>query len=81
MRFRSEWLTLFTLTAVAVGAVSLPRGLAPAAVAFAPGAGTAGAVARRADLMAAGVDLMPIGTARAVGRAKSLRARPMPDRP
>jgi hypothetical protein len=77
MRFRSEWLTLFTLTAIAVGAVSLPRGMAlppgGEAVAIAP--------AKRAELTAAGVDFMPIGTARAVGRARALRARTLPDHP
>lgn len=75
MRFRSEWLTLFTLTAVAGGLLSLEAGGGSDPVVAAPVA------AKRAELTTAGVDYMPIGTARAVGKARSLHAKPAPDHP
>ena len=70
MRLRSEWLTLFTMTALVAVGVALPRADAPIA-----------AAAKRSDMAAAGIDYMPIGTARAVGRAKAMRARAVEMRP
>lgn len=80
MRFRSEWLTLFTLTALVVAAWSWPGGgAAPSATV--PAKAVAVAPSRHADIAAAGVDDMPVGTARTADRAKPVRARPQPVRP
>ena len=52
MRLRSEWLTLFTVTTLAAGALFLHRGasLEPAAA------------AKRPDVAASGIDFMPVGS-------------------
>jgi len=64
MRFRSEWLTLFTLTAAVAGALALPRGATPGPV-----------VAKRFDLPAAGIDDRPVGSIRGGDRARGSRAK------
>lgn len=58
------------------------RGLLPSAVVLAlvvtTGPGEASAAGKRADLFAAGVDMMTVGTAKQVDRAKRLRPRQTP---
>ena len=51
MRLRSEWLTLFTITTLAAGALFLRGGGSPEP-----------AAARRPDVAASGIDFTPVGT-------------------
>lgn len=70
MRFRSEWLTLFTLTAAVAGAVALPRG------------GTSNpVVAKRFDATAAGIDERPVGSIKGGDRPRGSRAKPAAGHP
>ena len=64
MRRASLGLTMFALTA-AVGCALLPRAGVPRPTETA---------ARNADLSSAGIDFMPVGTAKQVARAKRVRA-------
>ncbi len=63
MRVRSEWITIFTVTSLAVCGLALPRHAAPAAD------------KNRKDVAAAGVDLTPTGTIQNGGKVKSIRHR------
>ena len=51
MRIRSEWLTLFTVTGLAAGALFFHRGSSPEP-----------AAPKRPDMAAAGIDFTPVGT-------------------
>lgn len=64
MRRVSTVLTIFALTGTVVGIV-LPRAEVPAPIA---------AVSHKPDFSAAGIDPMPVGSAKQVARAKRIRA-------
>ncbi len=66
MRIRSEWVTLVTVTGLAVCALMLPKHVASTAAAPA---------ATRDNIAAAGVDYTPIGSARAIDKKKGPRHR------
>ena len=66
MRFRSEWLTIFTLTAAVAGALALPRGDSPGPVA-----------AKRFDAAFPGIDDRPVGSIKASDRPHGQRAKPV----
>lgn len=62
MRVRSEWITIFTVTSIAVCGLALPRH-----------ATTRAPDGRRKDIAAAGIDYTPTGTVKTVERLKTVR--------
>ena len=65
MRIRSEWLTLATVTGLAVCALALPKHAAPSPAAS----------ATRDNIAAAGIDYTPVGSAHPPDKKKSLHRR------
>ena len=61
MRVRSEWITIFTVTSLAVCGLALPRHAA------------APAPDRRKDIAAAGIDYTPTGTVKTSEKSKTMR--------
>ena len=66
MRVRSEWITIVTVTGLAVCGFALPRHAA-----------TQATDAKRRDIAAAGIDFMPTGTIKTIEKTKAIR-RPRP---
>ena len=62
MRVRSEWITIFTITGLAVCGLALPRHAA-----------TPAADVKRRDTVPVGIDTMPTGTIKTNERAKTIR--------
>ena len=62
MRVRSEWITILTVTGLAVCGLALPRHAA-----------TPAADVKRRDIAAAGIDVLPTGTIKTIVKTKMLR--------
>ncbi len=62
MRVRSEWITIFTVTSLAVCGLALPRH------ATAPSLES-----RRKDIAAVGIDFTPTGTVKNIEKARTVR--------
>ncbi|HEX4766322.1 MAG TPA: hypothetical protein VH414_08585 [Lichenihabitans sp.] len=66
MRIRSEWVTLVTVTGLAVCALMPPKHAAPTAAA---------PIATHDNIAAAGIDYTPVGSAHLPDKKKSLHRR------
>ena len=60
MRVRSEWITILTVTSLAVCGLALPRH-----------ATTSAPDSRRRDIAAAGIDFMPTGAVKNIEKSKA----------